>query len=87
MSHYTTERALWDITSGPAQIQAFIADPNGFLARYPLSHEERSMILEKDVKGLEAIGTSSMLVMLFWTATNGGFATLGEYLGKMNAPA
>ena len=86
MSHFTTERVLWDITSGPAQIQAYMADPQAYLARYPLSEAERALILAKDVKALEALGTSSMLVMLFWTATSGGFATLGEYLGRMNAP-
>lgn len=87
MSHFTTERALWDITSGPAQIQSYMADPDGFLARYPLSATERAMIAGKDVKGLSAMGNSDMLVMLFWVCVSGGFATLGEYLGRMNAPA
>ena len=87
MSHFTTERALWDITSGPVQIQAYMADPDAFLSRYPLSDAERAMIKGKDVKGLAAMGTSDMLVMLFWLAVSGGFATLGEYLGRMNAPA
>lgn len=87
MSHFTTERTLWDITSSPAQIQSFMSDPDGFLSRYPLSDSEKSMIKNKDVKGLEAMGSSSMLVMLYWVAVSGGFASLGEYLGRMNAPA
>ncbi|MDP3905910.1 hypothetical protein [Novosphingobium sp.] len=87
MSHFTTERTLWDIASGPAQTQSFLADPDGFLSRYPLNDAEKVMIKEKDVKGLEAMGSSSMLVMLFWVAVSGGFASLGEYLGRMNAPA
>jgi hypothetical protein len=87
MSYFTTERAMWDVTSGPAQIQAYMADPEGFLARYPLTDEERSMILNKDVQGLSAMGNSDMLTMMFWIATEGGFAALGEYLGRMNQPA
>ncbi len=87
MSHFTTERVLWDITSGPAQIQSYMADPDAFLARYPLSDAERAMIAGKDVKGLSAMGNSDMLVMLFWVGTSGGFASIGEYLGRMNAPA
>lgn len=84
MSYFTTERALWDITSGPAQIQAYMSDPDGFLARYPLSDAEQSMIKGKDVKGLSAMGNSDMLVMMFWQAISG--PALGEYLGRMNAP-
>ena len=87
MSHFTTERVLWEVTSGPGPMQAYMADPEGFLARHPLSDAERSMILNKDVKGLAAMGNSEMRVMLFWLAVSGGFATLGEYLGRMNAPA
>ena len=86
MSHFTTERALWDITSGPESVTAYMADPQAFLASYPLSEEERAMILQKDVKALSAMGNSDMLVMLFWVSVSGGFPTLGEYLGRMNAP-
>jgi hypothetical protein len=87
MSHFTTERALWDIASGPPHVMDYMADPGGFLGRYAISDAERSMILNKDVKGLAAAGNSHMLVMMFWLATSGGFDTLGEYLGRMNAPA
>ncbi|MGE3692093.1 MAG: hypothetical protein AB7F98_12020 [Novosphingobium sp.] len=87
MSHFTTERALWEITSGPGPMQAYMADPEGFLARFALSDDERAMILNKDVQGLSAMGNSDMLTMLFWVAVSGGFASLGEYLGRMNAPA
>jgi protocatechuate 4,5-dioxygenase alpha chain len=87
MSHFTTERALWEITSGPLQIQAYMADPDAFLARFPLSDAESAMIKEKDVQGLSAMGNSDMLIMLFWIAVSGGFSSLGDYLGRMNAPA
>lgn len=87
MSYFTTERALWDITSSPDKIQQFMGDPDAFLARYPLTEEERAMIKEKDVQGLSAMGNSDMLVMLYWVSVSGGFASLGEYLGRMNAPA
>ena len=83
---YTTERALWEITANGESVMAYMADPEGFLSRFALSADERSLILQKDVKALSSLGTSDMLVMLFWVATSGGFPTLGEYLGRMNAP-
>ena len=57
MSHFTTERALWDITSSQESVMAYMADPETFLARYRLSEAERSLILTKDVKALAAMGT------------------------------
>ena len=86
MTQFATEQALWDLSGNPMIIQQYCQDPDGFLARYALSDEEKRMIKEKDVKNLAAAGNSQMLVMLFYLAQEGGFAHLPQYLGLMNAP-
>lgn len=87
MSLNAVERALWEVTQSPDHIARYLADPGKVLGQYALSDEERKNILEKNVKALANEGSSQMLLMLFWLATSGGFATLPEYLGRMNAPA
>ena len=32
MTQIATERAMWDITSGPDKIQEYMTDPDAFLA-------------------------------------------------------
>jgi len=88
MSQYATERAIWEATSGPDKIQAYLANPDAFLAQYAMTDEEKALVKAKDVKALaDKHGQSHMLLMLFWLVTSGGFAALQEYLGRMNAPA
>lgn len=87
MTHFATERALWEITDSRENLELFNSDPDSFLDRYALSDEEKKLLKEKDVKALAERGNSDMLVMLFWVATSGGFQALPEYLGRMNAPA
>ena len=87
MSHFTTERVLWDLTSKPENIQKFVANADAFLTRYGLSDDERILLKEQDVRALADRGNSQMLLMLFWLAVHGGFQSLPEYLGRMNAPA
>lgn len=87
MTQFATERALWEITGSMESLELFNSDPDTLLDRYLLSDEEKALLKQKDVKALAERGNSDMLVMLFWLATSGGFATLPEYLGRMNAPA
>jgi hypothetical protein len=87
MTQFATERALWDVTSGPHMIEAYLGNPDAFLSRYAMTDEEKNLMKEKNVKALANRGHSQMLLMLFWNATSGGFAALPEYLGRMNAPA
>ena len=87
MSHFATERALWEITSSMDNIQEYMSDPDAVLQRYALSDEEKTLIKDKNVKALAELGNSQMLLMLFWIGTSGGFPSLPEYLGRMNAPA
>ena len=87
MTHFATERALWEITSSMGSIQEYLSDPDAVLDRYALSAEEKTLLKDKDVKALAERGNSQMLLMLFWISTSGGFESLPDYLGRMNAPA
>ncbi|MFC7049889.1 hypothetical protein [Emcibacter nanhaiensis] len=87
MTQIATERALWDVTSGPDKIQQYMADPDAFLAPYGMSDEEKALMKEKNVKALADQGHSHMLLMLFFVAVSGGFSALPEYLGALNGPA
>lgn len=87
MTHFATERALWEITSSAENIERYCADPDAVLDVYTLTAEEKTLIKAKDVKALAERGNSQMLLMLFWISTSGGFQALPEYLGRMNAPA
>lgn len=87
MTHFATERALWEISNSPENVQQFSSNPDGLLDRYTLSDEEKKLIKEKNVRVLADQGNSQMLLMMFWIAVSGGFQSLPEYLGRMNAPA
>jgi len=86
MSHFTTERVLWDIANNPQSNQQYVSDPDAVLGRYALTEEEKALIKAKDVKALAEQGNSHYLLMAFWVATSGGFAALPDYLGRLNAP-
>lgn len=86
MTHFTTERALWEITNSIQNIQQYLTDPDALLDRYHLTDEEKSLIKAKDVKALAEKGSSHYLLMAFWVATSGGFEALPEYLGRLNTP-
>jgi len=87
MTQFATERAMWDLTASPENVQLFNSDPDAFLGRYELTDAEKALLKDKNVKALAEQGNSEYLIMTFWVATSGGFATLPEYLGRMNAPS
>ncbi|WP_321390263.1 hypothetical protein [Emcibacter sp.] len=87
MTQIASERALWDITSGPDRIQQYLADPDAFLSQYGMSEEEKRFMKDRNVKALADQGHSHMLLMLFWVSVSGGFESLPEYLGSLNAPS
>ncbi|NML26038.1 extradiol ring-cleavage dioxygenase [Zoogloea sp. G-4-1-14] len=47
--------------------QRFKEDPAGLLARYALSDEERTMVTDFDVAGMQKHGVNPMLTLGFWT--------------------
>lgn len=87
MTQIATERALWEIANNPDYAQSFSSDPDSFLGRYGLNDDEIALLKAKDVKALADRGNPHMLLMYFWVAVSGGFQSLPEYLGRLNAPA
>lgn len=85
MSHNAIERIFWEFGDDRAKAEAFLADPDLYLAQFPLTEEERRMIKTMDVKALDAHGISNMLSMLAFQTLKGGSPLLMfEYLRRMN---
>ncbi|MCX5471534.1 hypothetical protein OSH04_07405 [Alcaligenes sp. A-TC2] len=66
MSRNVLERVLHQLTVDRAAKQRFREDAPGFLRRFALSEEERRMLCEFDVLGLQQVGVNPMLTMGFW---------------------
>jgi hypothetical protein len=85
MSIHAVERALYETSYNPEAIQRYMADPEGYLARYKLTDEECRQIIDCDVKALGDKGASHMLLMMFWVGTHeGGLASMPEYVRRLN---
>jgi protocatechuate 4,5-dioxygenase alpha chain len=66
MSRNVLERVLHQLTVDRASKQRFREDPSKFLERHALTEEERAMLLNFDVLGLQKHGVNPMLTMGFW---------------------
>lgn len=66
MSRNVLERVLWHLSVERPAKTSFREDPEAYLSRFDLSAEERAMVLNFDVKGLQEIGVNAMLTMGFW---------------------
>lgn len=66
MSRNTLERALYQLCIDRSAKQRFKEDPAKFLERLAMSDAERAMVLDFDVKGLQACGVNPMLTMGYW---------------------
>lgn len=85
MSVETIERIFWEFGDEPARIKAYVSAPRTYLDAYPLSDEERRMVLAMDLPALSAHGVSPMLTMLaFQEANGGGDLLMFEYLKQLN---
>ncbi|MBN8839817.1 MAG: hypothetical protein J0I25_06405 [Sphingomonadales bacterium] len=82
MSIHTIEQALFEIASGPARAAQYKQDPQVFLAAYPLSDQEKTLILSTDVYEMIARSANPMLVMRAFTAVEGR-ERLPEYLRRL----
>ncbi len=71
MSIHTVERALYEMASSPAGVEAFKASPAEFLARYPMTDEESRLIREYRFKELIERGLNPMLAMRASNAIRG----------------
>lgn len=85
MSVNTVERVLWELTDDKERVQAFLSDPDGYLARYPLSEQEFKMVRTMDVAAFDEYGVSNMLGMMSWSAVMGNNPVLMfDYLTRIN---
>lgn len=85
MSLNAIERLFWEIGDDPDKAKAFLNDPEGYTAQFPLTDAERRMVLTMDVKALDGHGVSNMLSMLAFQVVNGGSPlSMFEYLRRMN---
>ena len=78
------ERVLWELGDKESRLEAFKADPDGYLASRDLSDRERQMLKEMDVKSLVDLGVSSMLTMMAWPLIHGADEVPFDYLTRMN---
>ena len=85
MSLEAIERIFWEIGDDKAKADAFLSDPEGYASRYPLTAEERRMVLSLDVPALASYGVSPMLTMAAFTlAKGGGDLLIFDYLKALN---
>lgn len=84
MSVHTVERVFWEFGNKPARFDAFRKDPDGYLAAYPLTEEERAMIRDVDLHALSAYGVSNLLTLMVWPLMKGTDVMPFDYLIHMN---
>lgn len=85
MSVNTIEKILWEFGDDPARVKSFLANPDGYLAQFPLTEQEFRMVRTMDVRALGAYGVSNMLLMMAWPLLNGNNPLMQfDYLKRMN---
>ena len=85
MSVNTIEKILWEFGDEPSRVNAFLKDPDGYLAQFQLADEEFRMVRTMDVKALGEYGVSNMLLMMAWPLLNGNNPLMQfDYLKRMN---
>lgn len=87
MSIHTIERVLYTLHAVPGRAQAFLQDPDAYLAGFPLEDDERVLLRTQDVRAMADRGVSQMLLFVTWQAVNGGPPSIPEYMRRMNTPA
>ena len=66
MSRHLVERVLHQLTIDRSAKQSFKEDAAAYLERFALSEDERRMLAQFDVKGLQDAGVNPMLTMGYW---------------------
>ncbi|WP_372720194.1 hypothetical protein [Immundisolibacter sp.] len=84
MSLNAVEKVFWEFGTDPDRIAAFRADPDGYLAAYPLEPDERDMVKRVDLKALAERGVSTLLTMMVWPMLKGPEGMPFSYLEHMN---
>ncbi len=67
MSRNVLEKLVHQLCTDRSVKQRFREDPEGLLARYALTDEERAMVRNFDVAAMQAHGVNAMLTMGFWS--------------------
>ncbi|MGK2941591.1 MAG: hypothetical protein ACSLFJ_07945 [Immundisolibacter sp.] len=84
MSLNAVEKVFWEFGTDPDRIAAFRADPDAYLAAYPLEPDERDMVKRVDLKALAERGVSTLLTMMVWPMLKGPEGMPFSYLEHMN---
>ena len=66
MSRDVLERILWSLSVDRFSKEKFREDSHKFLSRFPLDEESVRMVLEFDVKAMQAVGVNPMLTLGYW---------------------
>lgn len=67
MSRNTLEKLMHHLCVDRLVKQKFKEDPESVLGRYSLTEEEKDMVRQFDVAGMQKYGVNAMLTMGFWT--------------------
>jgi len=65
MSTYTLQKLLRDVNRNPALRERYFTEKENFVAGYTLTPEERSALMEFDVRKLYALGVHGLLLRPF----------------------
>lgn len=85
MSVHTIEKILWEFGDDPERAQAFLKNPDRYLAQFQLTADEFGMVRKMNVKALSDYGVSPMLLMMSWPLLNGNNPLLQfDYLKRLN---
>ena len=71
MTYFAVEQALWGISQDAEAAQAFISDPDAYLAQFNMSPEERNAVRDFEVRLLADSGVNPLLIMQSWNAVQG----------------
>lgn len=82
MSRNVLEKILHQLCVDRSIKQRFRDDPEGLLARYQLSEDERQMLRGFDVAGMQRHGVNAMLTLGFWSE-NAPIRGIGEYMAAL----
>ena len=85
MSVHTIEKILWQFGDEPERVNAFLKDPDAYLAQYQLTDDEFEMLRKMDMKAIDEYGVSNLLAMMAWPLLNGNNQLMMfDYLRRLN---
>lgn len=86
MSTPALELALWRLGNMPHDVEAFRADPDGWLQAFRLDAEERVLVKDLDLRRLADRQVNEMLLMAAFRALRSS-KEMPDYMRQMNTPA